>query len=129
MKSPLAGVIMLEPDGHISLMNPAAAQIFGTGESSLRKHYSQVIQNPIVREMLDEANGAIDKMSPRMAAALRLYRVEGLGQRDIAEQLGISVSAVEKLLRKAYAQILTFARTQDSAEPPPRRRHDTEGSY
>jgi RNA polymerase sigma-70 factor (ECF subfamily) len=83
----------------------------------------------LAREMLDEANGAIDKMSPRMAAALLLYRVEGLGQRAIAEQLGISVSAVEKLLRKAYAQILTFARTQDNAEPPPRRRHDTEGSY
>jgi two-component system phosphate regulon sensor histidine kinase PhoR len=54
LQSLLAGVIMLEPDGHISLMNPAAAEIFGTGETYLRKHYTEVIQNPTVREMLDE---------------------------------------------------------------------------
>ena len=54
LQSLLAGVIMLEPDGHISLMNPAAAQIFGTGESLIRKHYTEAIQNPTVREMLDE---------------------------------------------------------------------------
>jgi RNA polymerase sigma-70 factor (ECF subfamily) len=81
----------------------------------------------LAREMLDQANRAIEAMPPRMAAALRLYRIEGLGQRDIAEQLGISVSAVEKLLRKAYDRIVTIARAQASEEAPPRRRHDTEG--
>lgn len=57
LQSLLAGVIMLEPTGHISLMNPAAAEIFGTGEGSLRKHYSEVIKNPVVLEMLDEVIG------------------------------------------------------------------------
>ena len=54
LQSLLAGVIMLDPDGTISLMNPAAAEIFGMGENSLRKHYSETIKNPTVREMLDE---------------------------------------------------------------------------
>ncbi len=54
LQSLLAGVIMLDPDGTISLMNPAAAQIFGMGENSLRKHFRDAIQNPTVREMLDE---------------------------------------------------------------------------
>lgn len=54
LQSLLAGVIMLDPDGTISLMNPAAAQIFSMGENSLRQHYRQAIQNPAVREMLDE---------------------------------------------------------------------------
>jgi len=62
-----------------------------------------------------------------MAAALRLYRVEGLGQRDIANRLGVSVSAVEKLLRKAYRQIGSFAVGQTSAEAASRWRLESEG--
>ena len=54
LQSLLAGVIMLEPDGHISLMNPAAAQIFGMGEKAIRKHYTRRDSKPEVREMLDE---------------------------------------------------------------------------
>jgi PAS domain S-box-containing protein len=55
LQSLLAGVVMLEPSGHISLMNPAAGTIFGIGESALRKHYTEAITNKDVREMLDEA--------------------------------------------------------------------------
>lgn len=55
LQSLLAGVIMFDPDGTISLMNPAAAQIFGMGEDSLRKHYREAIENLTVREMLDES--------------------------------------------------------------------------
>lgn len=81
----------------------------------------------LARELLGEAEQLIDRMPPRMAAALRLYRVEDLGQRDIAAQLGVSVSAVEKLLRKAYRQIITLMKEQASAEPPQRRRLEREG--
>ncbi|WP_114228376.1 MULTISPECIES: RNA polymerase sigma factor [Sphingomonas] len=82
----------------------------------------------LAREMLEQANQLIAKMPPRMAAALRLYRIEGLGQREIAEQLGVSVSAVEKLLRKAYAQIISFAAKPAGAESPGWRRLGSEGS-
>lgn len=81
----------------------------------------------LARETLEAANRTIERMSPRMAAALRLYRIEGMGQRDIAAELGVSVSAVEKLLRKAYRQIMTFANEQSGAGPPRWRRLEGEG--
>lgn len=81
----------------------------------------------LARELLGQAEGRIARMPPRMAAALRLYRVEGLGQREIAERLGVSVSAVEKLLRKAYRELLTFMEDQASAEPGRPRRLEDEG--
>ncbi|MBN8808937.1 MAG: RNA polymerase sigma factor [Sphingomonas sp.] len=59
----------------------------------------------IARSELRVVEGAIDDMPERMATALRLFRVEGRAQRDIAADLGITVSGVEKLLRRAYKQI------------------------
>ncbi|MGY2499272.1 sigma factor-like helix-turn-helix DNA-binding protein, partial [Klebsiella pneumoniae] len=44
-------------------------------------------------------------MPERMATALRLFRLEGVSQRAIADRLGISVSGVEKLLQRAYRKI------------------------
>ena len=51
------------------------------------------------------AANTIDAMPPRMRDALRQFRVEGWSQRAIAEGLGITVSGVEKLLKRAYRQI------------------------
>lgn len=48
---------------------------------------------------------AIADMPDRMATALRLFRIENRSQREIAEQLGISVSGVEKLLQRAYRKL------------------------
>ena len=47
----------------------------------------------------------IAEMPERMATALRLFRIEERPQRAIAEQLGITVSGVEKLLQRAYRKI------------------------
>ena len=62
-------------------------------------------------------------MPERMATALRMFRIDERPQRAIAEHLGITVSGVEKLLRRAYRKIhdrlddnaadLTGARRQD----------------
>ncbi|WP_353204375.1 RNA polymerase sigma factor [Sphingomonas sp.] len=57
------------------------------------------------RERLARIEAALAAMPPRMSAALRLYRVEGVPQKDIAEQLGMTVSGVEKLLRRAAKEI------------------------
>lgn len=55
LQSLLAGVVMLEPTGHVSLINPAAAQIFGMGDDlPLHRHYSEIITNGAILEMLDE---------------------------------------------------------------------------
>lgn len=47
----------------------------------------------------------IADMPERMATALRMFRLEERPQRVIAEELGISVSGVEKLLKRAYRKI------------------------
>lgn len=59
----------------------------------------------VARSELRLVEGAIAAMPERMATALRLFRVEGRPQRDIAAELGITISGVEKLLRRAYQQI------------------------
>ena len=45
-------------------------------------------------------------MPERTADILRRYRVEGQSQKVIAEQIGISLSAVEKHLQRAYRVLL-----------------------
>ena len=44
-------------------------------------------------------------MPERMASAFRMFRIDEVPQKHISEQLGISVSGVEKLLQRAYRQI------------------------
>ena len=56
----------------------------------------------VARDALRVIEAAIADMPERMATALRLFRIERQRQPAIAEQLGISVSGVEKLLQRAY---------------------------
>lgn len=57
------------------------------------------------RERLAAVERVIAAMPERMRSALRLFRFEERPQRDIAAELGITVSGVEKLLKRAYKQI------------------------
>lgn len=59
----------------------------------------------IGRERLARIERAIAAMPERMQTALRLFRIDQVPQRDIAARLGITVSGVEKLLRRAYVNI------------------------
>lgn len=59
----------------------------------------------LARDRLRTVEAAIAEMPDRMATALRLFRIEGRSQKLIAEQLGITVSGVEKLLQRAYRLI------------------------
>ncbi|OAN65976.1 RNA polymerase sigma factor [Sphingomonas sp. TDK1] len=59
----------------------------------------------VARSEWQAVEEAIAEMPERMATALRLFRLEERPQRAIAEQLGISVSGVEKLLQRAYKKI------------------------
>lgn len=59
----------------------------------------------LARSEWEAVEDAIAAMPERMAMALRLFRLEERPQRAIAEQLGISVSGVEKLLQRAYRKI------------------------
>lgn len=62
----------------------------------------------IARDRLKRVEAAIAAMPERMAKALKMFRLERRPQKEIAEELGITVSGVEKLLKRAYRQLLDF---------------------
>ncbi len=78
------------------------------------------------RSELAEAQALIARMPDRMREAFTLFRFEEQPQRVIAERMGITVSAVEKLLRRAY-QFLQENRDAQGADRIGRRRPDSEG--
>ena len=79
----------------------------------------------IARDRLRAVQAIIAGMPERMQAALRLFRIEERSQRDIAAELGITVSGVEKLLKRAYLQICAC---RDAENPPSHRLHNEGGS-
>ena len=60
----------------------------------------------IARERLERVEAAMAAMPERMSAALRMFRIERRPHKEIATELGITVSGVEKLLKRAYRQLL-----------------------
>lgn len=59
----------------------------------------------LARDALRRADMVIAAMPERMRAAYSLFRIDHIPQREIAERLGISLSAVEKLLQRAYRRL------------------------
>lgn len=60
----------------------------------------------IDRNLLAQVEAALREMPERTADILRRYRLEGQSQKVIAEEIGISLSAVEKHLQRAYRVLL-----------------------
>lgn len=69
----------------------------------------------IGRERLRRVQDALAALGERPAAIFRRFRVDGVGQRDIAQEFGISLSAVEKDLQKAY-RVIADLKGRDDAE-------------
>jgi RNA polymerase sigma factor (sigma-70 family) len=67
----------------------------------------------LARERLAAVERALDAAGSRAATAFRLHRLDGIEQRDIARTLGVSLSTVEKDLRKAYDLLLAARETFD----------------
>ena len=67
------------------------------------------------RQQVAAVQTALDAIGPRVAAILRRHRIDGVSQRDIAAEFGISLSTVESDLRRAYAAILEVRRALDEA--------------
>jgi RNA polymerase sigma-70 factor (ECF subfamily) len=63
-------------------------------------------QELAAREELAIVSRAIGALPERTVEILRRYRVDGDGQREIAAALGISLSAVEKHLQRAYRVVV-----------------------
>jgi RNA polymerase sigma-70 factor (ECF subfamily) len=64
----------------------------------------------IARDSLHRIDGALAALGARTNYVFRRHRVEGVAQREIAEELGISISGVEKHLQKAYRAVLAERR-------------------
>ena len=68
----------------------------------------------VARERLRLVEAALASVGSRAAMIFRKFRIEGQSQRDIASELGISISTVEKDLQRAYQALVAFRR-QDNA--------------
>lgn len=60
----------------------------------------------IAREELRTAQEALSALGERTEIVFRRFRLEGASQKQIAEEEGISLSAVEKHLQKAYRALI-----------------------
>lgn len=67
----------------------------------------------IARERLRAVEEELEKLGPRVAAVFRAYRIEGIGQAEIARDHGVSLSSVEKDLQKAYRAIASLRQKMD----------------
>jgi len=69
----------------------------------------------IAREALGIAEAALARLTPRAAAIFRRHRVDGVPQKAIAAELGVSISTVESDLREAYRALNEARRRIDEA--------------
>ncbi|WP_066697688.1 sigma-70 family RNA polymerase sigma factor [Sphingobium amiense] len=68
----------------------------------------------ILNERLDQARGVLRGLGPRVEMVFRRFRIEGVGQKAIAEELGVSLTTVEKDLQKAYRAMIALRQTWDT---------------
>ena len=79
----------------------------------------------LARERLRRIEAALAALGERSAAIFRRFRVDGVSQKLIAAEQGISLSAVEKHLQRAYRAVMAVQAGEDDADAPgPRRRGD-----
>lgn len=68
----------------------------------------------ILTEALEQAQAVLTELGPRVELVFRRFRLEGVGQRLIAEELGVSLTTVEKDLQKAYRAMIALKQRLDT---------------
>lgn len=81
----------------------------------------------IARQQLDLVESRLATLGERTLGIFRRYRLDGVSQPRIAAEFGISLSAVEKHLQRAYRVLLSI-RAEESAALSPVQRLSPEGS-
>ena len=80
----------------------------------------------LARERLGAVQRAIAALPDRTVDIFRRYRLGGEAQKEIAADLGLSVSSIEKHLQRAYRVVVAARATYDADADEPRR-HSDEG--
>ena len=82
----------------------------------------------VARDRLRQIDRVLAALGPRTEHIFRRHRVDEVGQRDIAAELGITLSAVEKHLQKAYRAVAAAQRAPtERAETSPADRERADG--
>jgi RNA polymerase sigma-70 factor (ECF subfamily) len=72
----------------------------------------------LARERLARVERALGGLSERAQSIFRRFRVDGVGHRAIAAEHGISVSAVEKNIQRAYRSLMQEMEERGSPPSP-----------
>lgn len=83
------------------------------GEVHLVGEASAAEAGLVAREEIARARGRLAACGVRVQEIFFLFRVEGMNQRDIAERYGLSLSAVEKDIQRAYRAIAALKDEED----------------
>ena len=75
-------------------------------------------QSAAGRDMLAKTMDALNELPDRTREIFLAYRVEGKSQKQIAAELGISLSAVEKHLQRAYRAVIDIRKKLDAGFEP-----------
>jgi len=100
------------------------AQLGAAGDADDRPSAEQVL---IGRERLAAVTRALAALPERTVQVFRRYRIDGVAQKEIAAELGISLSAVEKHLQKAYQVVVETQQRLDADTHCPQRPRPAEG--
>lgn len=87
----------------------------GNGDEDIADSAANPEASLLARDHLTRVNERLDRLPERTAYVFRQYRIEGVSQKDIALDLGISLSAVEKHLQRAYHAVLEIRNELDPA--------------
>ncbi|MFY9348800.1 MAG: RNA polymerase sigma factor [Sphingobium sp.] len=68
----------------------------------------------IFNQRLEQVRAVLRALGPRVELVFRRFRLEGVGQKLIAEELGVSLTTVEKDLQKAYRALLALKQKFDT---------------
>ncbi|HEX7854414.1 MAG TPA: RNA polymerase sigma factor [Sphingobium sp.] len=100
-----------------------------SGEDPEVDQQASAEQSLIYREQLAILRAALDRLPERTRSIFTRFRIDGEPQKQIAADLGISVSAIEKHLTRAYEEIASARQILDEDRSLPRHLSQHKGQY